>query len=357
MLVVAIAVIICLTCSAFCSVTEAAFYSIPKATVESLVQQEKFTGKYIQHVKNNIERYIASVLILNTVANTLGVYLATALAVTRLNHFAQIILPFALTVLILLFGEITPKTIGVKQAKSVAPVSAFIMYYVTKLLQWTGLVWLCLAITRHWTKSGRDKVPDVSVEDINSLVNLGLREEVLDRQQAAIIKNILSIKSVPVRKVMTPRQVVFTLSADMTIGEALDEHGNWPYSRIPVYRDDKEKWEGLVLRRDAYNHIAAGRRDLPISKLMRPIQFVPDSLMLDKLLLRFLKQRGHVVAVVDEWGSIAGIASLEDVLEEILGHEIVDEFDENVDLQKHTHRKSKALGFLKAHERESRQNQ
>ena len=218
-------------------------------------------------------------------------------------------------------------------------------------------MWHCLAITRHWTKSGRDKVPDVSVEDINSLVNLGLREEVLDRQQAAIIKNILSIKSVPVRKVMTPRQVVFTLSADMTIGEALVEHSNWPYSRIPVYRDDKEKWEGLVLRRDAYNHIAAGRRDLPISKLMRPIQFVPDSLMLDKLLLRFLKQRGHVVAVVDEWGSIAGIASLEDVLEEILGREIVDEFDENVDLQEHARRKSKALGFLKAHERESRQNQ
>lgn len=357
MLVVAIAVIICLTCSAFCSVTEAAFYSIPKATVESLVQQGKFTGKYIQHVKNNIERYIASVLILNTVANTIGVYLATALAVTRLNHFAQIILPFALTVLILLFGEITPKTIGVKQAKSVAPVSAFIMYYVTKLLQWTGLVWLCLAITRHWTKSSRDKTPDVSVEDINSLVNLGLREEVLDRQQASIIKNILSIKSVPVRKVMTPRQVVFTLPADITIGKAFDENGNWPYSRIPVYREDKEKWEGLVLRRDAYNHIAAGRRDIPISKLMRPIQFVPDSLMLDKLLLRFLKQRGHVVAVVDEWGSIAGIASLEDVLEEILGREIVDEFDENVDLQEHARRKSKALGFLKAHERESRQNQ
>ncbi len=136
---------------------------------------------------------------------------------------------------------------------------------------------------------------------------------------------------------------------------ALDENGNWPYSRIPLYGENKETWVGVILRRDAYNHLADGNRDVPLRKMMRPLQFIPDSLTLDKLLLRFLKQRGHIVGVVDEWGSIAGIASLEDVLEEILGREIVDEFDENVDLQEHARRKSKALAFLKAHERISRE--
>jgi CBS domain containing-hemolysin-like protein len=178
---------------------------------------------------------------------------------------------------------------------------------------------------------------------------------VIDRQQASVIKNILALKSVPVRKVMTPRQVVFTLPANKTIGEAIDENGNWPYSRIPLYGENKETWVGVILRRDAYNYLAEGHREIPLRKIMRPLQFVPDSLTLDKLLLRFLKQRGHIVGVVDEWGSIAGIASLEDVLEEILGREIVDEFDENVDLQEHARRKSKALAFLKAHERMTRE--
>ncbi len=355
MLEIVFTVLGCLGASAFCSVTEAAFYSIPKTTVENLVQRGSFTGKYISHVKSNIDRYIASVLILNTVANTMGVYLVTTLAVTRLSHQAQFILPFILTILILLFGEITPKTIGVKQAKNVAPLSAVPMYYITKILQWTGLIWLCLTITKHWTRSKSAKAPDVSIEDINSLVSLGLREDVIDRQQASVIKNILALKSIPVRKVMTPRQVVFALPSNKTVGEALDENGNWPYSRIPLYGENKETWVGVILRRDAYNHLADGNRDVPLRKMMRPLQFIPDSLTLDKLLLRFLKQRGHIVGVVDEWGSIAGIASLEDVLEEILGREIVDEFDENVDLQEHARRKSKALAFLKAHERISRE--
>jgi CBS domain containing-hemolysin-like protein len=136
----------CLVASAFCSVTEAAFYSIPNTTVENLVQKGTFTGKYISHVKAHIDRYIASVLILNTVANTMGVYLVTALAVTRLSYQAQLILPFVLTILILLFGEITPKTIGVKEAKVVGPVfcRAHVLYYHRSSMDRTDL-----AVYRH----------------------------------------------------------------------------------------------------------------------------------------------------------------------------------------------------------------
>ena len=178
-------------------------------------------------------------------------------------------------------------------------------------------------------------------------MSLGLREDVIDRQQALVIKNILSLKSLPVRRVMTPRQVVFTLSADSTIGETLDERGNWPFSRVPLYDGKKDNWIGIVLRRDAYNQLAEGHRDVKLRQLMRPMQLVPDSLMTDKLLLRFLKQRGHIVGVVDEWGAIAGIVSLEDVLEEILGREIVDEFDVAVNLQETARRKSKALASMR----------
>lgn len=343
-----------LACSAYCSFTEAAFYSFPASEIENLKKKGSFMARYIEHVKNNIDRYIASVLIFNTLANTLAVSLATSFAISHFGTMGQAIFPIALSIAILLFGEITPKTIGVKKARQVGAICAIPMYYITILLSWTGLIQLCLAITKHWTKA-EEETPEVSVEDINSLVNIGLRDEVLDRQQAVVIKNILALKSVPARKVMTPRQVVFALPSDSTVEKELEKNPNWPFSRIPVYSpDDKEKWVGLILRRDAYNLVAEGKRGTPIKKMMRPIQFVPDSLSLDKLLLRFLKQRGHIVAVVDEYGSIAGLVSLEDILEEILGREIVDEFDVTVDLQEHARRKSRALAFVREHKRETR---
>ena len=340
MIAIVVTVLACLFFSAFCSVTEASFYSVPPATVEFLQKNKKFTAKYLTHVKDNIDRYIASVLIVNTVANTVGASLATALAVKRLSSTGAMALPIILTILILLFGEITPKTLGVKQAKTFAPLVSVPFYYITKILGWTGLIWLCLTLTKHWTREDEEK-KDVSIEDINSLVSLGLREE------ASVIKNILALKSVAARKVMTPRQVVFSLPADKTIGETIDELGNWPFSRIPLYGDNKDTWIGIVLRRDAYNRLAEGERDVTLRQMMRPLQLIPDSVMLDKLLLRFLKQRGHMVGVVDEFGAIAGIVSLEDVLEEILGREIVDEYDESVNLQETARRRSKALAFIR----------
>lgn len=348
------AIVFCLACSAYCSFTEAAFYSFPASEIEILKKRGAFTARYIEHVKNNIDRYIASVLIFNTLSNTLGVSLGTSLVIAHCGTTGQVVFPILLSVAILLFGEITPKTIGVKKARQVGAICAVPMYYITIFFSWTGLIQLCLAITKKWTKSD-EEAPEVSVEDINSLVNIGLRDEVLDRQQAVVIKNILAAKSIPVRKVMTPRQVVFALPEDSTIGRELEKNPNWPFSRIPVYAaEDREKWVGIILRRDVYNLVAEGKRDIPIKKLMRPIQFIPDSLPLDKLLIRFLKQRGHIVAVVDEYGSIAGLVSLEDVLEEILGREIVDEFDVAVDLQEHARRKSRALAFVREHKRENR---
>ncbi len=350
MLYIVLTVLGCLSISAFCSVTEASFYSVTPATIETLQKQKKFTAKYMTHVKENIDRYIASVLVVNTIANTVGASLATALAVKNLPPAGQVALPIVLTILILLFGEITPKTLGVKQAKVVAPLVSVAFYYITKVLSCTGLIWLCLTLTKHWTHESEEK-KDVSIDDINSLVSLGLREDVLDRQQAMVIKNILALKSVPVRKVMTPRQVVFSLAADKTLGETLEERGNWPFSRVPLYDKNKDNWIGIVLRRDAYNKLAEGRRDVKLRQLMRPLLLIPDSLTLDKLLLRFLKQRGHIVGVVDEWGAIAGVVSLEDVLEEILGREIVDEYDESVDLQESARRRSSALASMREQRR------
>lgn len=346
-----ISILFTLAASAFCSVSEAAFYSVSRSTVEKLRLHGSRAGRYLGEIKDNIERYIASVLILNTLANTLGVFIATTLAVHKLGSTGQIVLPIALTILILLFGEIVPKTIGVRQANTLAPILAIPFHFLTILLGWSGLIQICLGVTRKLTTKQKPKA-EVSVDDIHSLTNLGVREGVIDLQQSEIIKNILGLKTMTVRKVMTPRQVVFTLPADRTVHEILSENANWPFSRVPVYSSNKDQWIGVVLRREVFNKLADGKRDVTLRQFMRPIQFVPDSQTLDKLLHRFLKQRGHIVGVVDEYGAIAGIATLEDVLEGILGREIVDEFDETVDLQEQARRKSLALAAISLRQQE-----
>lgn len=345
MLHISLSILFTLLASAFCSVSEAAFYSVPRSTVEKLRHQGTRSGRYLADIKEHIDRYIASVLICNTLANTLGVFIATTLAIKHLGATGQFVMPVVLTILILLFGEIVPKTIGVRRAATLAPKLSIPFYVITILLGWTGLIKLCLTLTNRLTAEKTPKA-EVSLEDIHSLSNLGVREGIIDRQQAEVIKNILGLKSMTVRKVMTPRQVVFSLSAEQTIGDSLAERGNWPFSRVPLFGSSKDQWIGIVLRRDIYNMLAEGKRDLPLRKFMRPIQLVPDSLTLDKLLHRFLKQRGHIVGVVDEYGAIAGIATLEDVLEGILGREIVDEYDETVDLQEQARRKSLALAAI-----------
>jgi CBS domain containing-hemolysin-like protein len=141
--------------------------------------------------------------------------------------------------------------------------------------------------------------------------------------------------------------VVFSLPADSTIKETLKLRGNWPFSRIPLHGKSKDQWIGQVLRRDAYNALVEDKGNLTLHRLMRPIQLVPDSMNVDALLRKFLKQRAHMVGVIDEYGSIAGIATLEDVLEGLLGREIVDEFDETVNLQEHARRKSVAFAAIK----------
>jgi len=337
-----LAVLFAVVASAFCSISEAAFYTIPQSAAEQWAHKNPRLGRYLLDVKQNMERYIASVLILNTLANTFGVFWATMSADQYPRTF-QLLLPWILTFMLLLFGEITPKTIGVRKARKLAPFFAVPFYFLTRMLSWIGLIWICLSITRRMTgQATQAHTPD----DIKGLADIGVREGIIDYQQAQVIKNMLALKSMTVRSLMTPRQVVFSLSADSTIKESITTRGNWPFSRIPLHGKSKDEWIGQVLRRDAYNAMVENKGDMPLKRLMRPLQMVPDSMNIDAMLRAFLKQRAHLVGVIDEYGSIAGIISLEDVLEGLLGREIVDEFDEAVDLQEHARRKSIAFASI-----------
>lgn len=344
-----LAILFSLVASAFCSISEAAFYSFPRSSAEMLVRKGNKLGRYLLEIKTHMDETIAAVLILNTMANTFGVFWATRSAANYLTESQQWAIPWVMAILILLFGEITPKTIGVKQARTVTPILAVLFYYLIRLLRATGLITLSIRVTSRLTQ-GADS--EYNPEDIQGLAELGVREGILDPQQAEIIRNILHLKNKTARSVMTPRQVVFSLHAQSTIQKSIDEHGQWSFSRVPLYGHDKDHWIGVVLRRDAYNELAENRQHTKLSKLLRPLEFVPDSISIETLLHRFLKQRGHLMGVVDEYGSLAGIVTLEDTLEALLGREIVDEFDQNIDLQEHARQHSIALAAIQSKDNE-----
>lgn len=333
MLELIFALVLAIGVSAFCSISEASFYSVTAGTVQKLLDEGKNSGKYLSHIKENIDDHIASVLILNTFANTLGVSMATTVALREFGQSIHVIFPILMTILILLFAEIVPKTIGLNYSKKMAPIVAGPFVVINKIFTYTGLVWTTKALTRFFKKES-ENTEEASPDEIHNLTSLSAQEGQIDKQQEMIIKNILHLKEQYVREIMTPRRVIFSIDSTIKIRESIEKKGNWPFSRVPVYKDNPENLVGHVLRREAYTAITENTNDIPLKEIIRPIKFIPETLRLDHLLNRFLRERSHIMAVADEYGGLAGIVSLEDVLEELLGKEIVDEFDLTVDLQK-----------------------
>jgi len=234
------------------------------------------------------------------------------------------------TVLILVFSEIIPKTLGVAYARTIAPIIAFPLQLMITLF--SPLIWLISRLANLVRPAGTG--PQTTEDDIQAIASLTRRSGIIESSEELVIRNILQLDNKTVQDIMTPRTVVFSLPASMTVAEASQDKDLWHYSRIPVYdHEDTEDIVGIVFRRQILETLANDQHQTPISAFMRPVRFVLDSLSLDRLLSKFLESRVHLFIVLDEYGGLAGVVSLEDVLEEILGKEIVDETDEVEDLR------------------------
>lgn len=329
--------------SATCSITEAILYSVPWSHIEKLRNSGSKSGKTLFRLRSDVEKPITAILTLNTVANTAGATLAGA-AFTNV-YGAELMPYFAIgfTVSILLFSEILPKTIGVSYARKL---SAFIATPLSVLIfVLTPIIHVSSWMTRKLTPT--QKGPSATEDDILAIVSLSRRAGEIKSSEAVSIKNILSLDEKHVSDVMTPRTVTFTLPVDITVKEAQAKLDLKNYSRIPVYAEDHEDIVGVVMRRKIYEELAAGRTDTKMSQLMRPVHFVLDSMALDKVLRNFLELRDHLFVAIDEYGGMCGVVSLEDVLEEILGKEIVDETDRVDDMQMLARKKRKQLTTAK----------
>jgi CBS domain containing-hemolysin-like protein len=299
-----------------------------------LAQSGRSSGRTLKRMRERVDRPISAILSLNTIANTGGGAVAGALAASALGEGNVIYFSVAFTLAILLLSEVLPKTIGVVYSRQLAPVIAQPLHLLVFVFR--PLIVLTQLVTNLvWKGQQEHRVSD---EDLLMLVGSGLRAGTFKQHEASVIENVLSMETRTTREIMTPRSVVFTLGARVCARDAVSEDALAKHSRIPIFDVGSEDFVGVVRAVDILRAVAQDRFDVRMEEMMRTIHFVVDLTPLDELLRMFLERRQHLVAVIDEFGSFAGIVTLEDVLEELIGREIVDESDQVADLRAHAHR-------------------
>jgi len=340
MLVLCLIVISAVSISSFCSLTEATLYAVPWSSIERLRGAGHRSGELLHTLRSHVDKPIAAILTLNTLVNTAGSVIAGAAAASVLGPEYMSVFVLFFCVLILMFGEIIPKTLGVVHASSLAPLLAMPIHLLTRFC--TPVIWFFGLINRLLLPKTSPHALATEA-DIMAVVSLSRKEGAIRPAEEVIIGNILGLDQKRVYDIMTPRPVVFSLPVDMPLEEAYAAHGLWNFSRIPLYAGNNEELVGMVSCRTMARRMAAGDVRHTLGELMQPMHFVLESLPLHELLKQFLNSRMHLFAVLDEFGGLAGVVSLEDVLEEILGREIVDESDPATDLQEVARKRRRAL--------------
>ncbi len=311
--------------SFFCSIAEAVLLSVTSPYIASLEQKGRPSGKILRKLKDDVNRPLAAILTLNTIANTFGAAGVGAQAAVVFGSDYVGIASAILTLAILIFSEIIPKTLGASYWRQLAPAIA-------RPLRW--LVWILypfVLLSRGVSSSPTLK--GFSREEFAAMADLGAQEGQLAVKESRILKNLFHFRSSMVKDIMTPRTVAFALQENMTIAEFFEQHHQTPFSRIPVYDKDRDDITGFVLKDDIF---LAQARDLQNSKLheyKREIKLVRSTFPVSDLFEFLLDARTHIALVVDEYGGMEGIVTLEDVVETLLGLEIVDEADKTVDMQ------------------------
>jgi CBS domain containing-hemolysin-like protein len=315
--------------SFLCSILEAVLLSVTPGFVESQLEERPRRGKTLKDVKDDIEESISSILILNTFAHTMGAAGVGAQAVAVFGPRWETLIAFLLTLAILYFSEIIPKTLGATYWKQLALPSAQVIRWLVRLLY--PLVWLSAKLTNLFSGDGSNA--RVSREELAALAKLGLRHGSLGPQESELLENILQLRHTRTEEILTPRTVVAALDSSLTVGQALSELGTVPFTRLPVYKGDLDSVIGMVLRPRIHDMEREGGTDRPLVECITDIHRVSEELPVLRLLDSFIRRREHLFLVEDEYGQTSGIVTLEDAVETLLGREIMDESDTVEDMQ------------------------
>lgn len=314
--------------SFLCSVLEAVLLSVTPSYVEQTVSEKLRRGKVLTRVRERLDESLSSILILNTFAHTMGAAGVGSQALQIFGVQWETLIAVLLTLAILYFSEIIPKTLGATFWRSLAIPAAYTITWLVRLVY--PLVWLATRLTKLFSKN---KENEITREEIIALASLGLKDGSLISQENEILANILHLRDIRTEEVLTPRSVVHSLDHNTTVQDALSHERTKQFSRIPVYQDEVDNVIGKVIKRDLYEAERTGHGTEPISKHIKTIISVSEKLPVQQLLDLFIKNKAHLFLVEDEFGQNAGIVTLEDAIETLLGREIVDESDVFEDMQ------------------------
>jgi len=314
-----------------CSLFEATLYTTRLGSLEAARSAGRKVALASQMIelKKNIAQPLASLVILGTIANTAGAALAGFYASEALGAGMVPLFSAIFTALVLFVGEIMPKTLGALHWRRIWP---FIVFPLTVMKY---ALYPAVALTQKFANllAFGHKAPSVTEAEILAVVRMGATEGQITHGESLLVHNIINLENKPIKEIMTPRTVVFSLDADMTVQEAIIAIDQKGFTRIPVYEGDRENIVGYIIIHDLFCTKALAAPDMPLKALAKQISFVPATRDSLALLTSFLKQRKHIAVVVDEYGGVAGLVTLEDLIETLLGNEIVDETDVVVDLQ------------------------
>ncbi|MDJ0557160.1 MAG: hemolysin family protein [Microcoleaceae cyanobacterium MO_207.B10] len=328
MLKLSIVVLIILIGSAFCSATETALLSVPTLKVQQLAQTKKPAALALLAIRKKINRPIATVVIINNIFNIVGSILIGNIAASVLGNAWLGIFSAILTFLVIVFGEIIPKTLGERYAMNYALTVALPVQGLTFIFN--PIVWLMEKITSPFSKG--KKLPTTNEAEIMFLTRIGYQEGVIEGDEAEMIRRVFRLNDKSAANIMTPRIATTYLWADSILAEVKEEILVSQHSRIVVIEESIDDVVGVALKYELLQGIISGKENQKIVDFMREVRFIPETLKVDQLLKEFQKYRQHLMVVLDEYGGTSGVVTLEDVLEELTG-EIVDETDKSVDLQ------------------------
>jgi CBS domain containing-hemolysin-like protein len=330
--------ILSISFSFLCSIWEAVLLSITPSYINTRIQEGDDIGASLKEFKEDIDKPLSAILTLNTIAHTVGAIGvgAQAGALFGDSDFSigplniESIIAVFMTLAILILSEIIPKTLGANYWRKLTPFTIFCIKWLMIIL--APLVWVSQLITKN-LKSDKDKSV-FSRADFRAMAQAGEESGVLKSSESITIKNLLKLDSLTVSDIMTPRSVILSAIENMSLRDYYDKNAPLKHSRIPVFDSQKEHVIGVLLKDNLLEALLAGQGEASLNSLIRPVMTMNQKDNLAKLQKELMKSKMHLAIVVDDFGAVLGLVTMEDLFETILGLEIVDESDEDVDLQK-----------------------
>ena len=328
-----IAIVICLLLSGLFSGAEIAFFSLSESKLQTMAEEGRRTAKLALSLRQNPQRLLSTILIGNNVVNLTAAALISMITFEHFGSEAVAIATGGLTVFVLIFGEIVPKTLSAKYAPSAVQFFAYMIYWMEKLF--APALFLLEPLILKLTGGRGLAVPFVTKEELKIMIEAGGKTGVLETEKVEMIKNLFEFTELTAKDVMTPRIDTVVIDSNLSLDEAKDDLFNTKHSRIPIYDGLRDNITGILYRTHALIELAQGNRTIKLKELALPPLFIPISKPVSDLLKQFQQEKRHLAVVVNEFGGVMGIVTTEDLLEEVVG-DILDETDVSEELIKRT---------------------